>query len=93
MDLTTLEAARDPAVDLARLVASELDSMASAAPGDRERRRDGLAALLLAVKRHYPSVWRERFAGGPAAEIVAEPPSGRVIKLARIARARLAGVL
>ena len=59
-----------------------------------ERRRECLAALLLALAVHFPSRYRAWF-GDPAAATAttATPPSGRVVKLARIAGRRLAEVL
>ena len=66
-----------------------------AEPGapDAERKRECLQALLLAVRTHFPSVHRAWFARSAPIRGMETPPSGRTIKLARIARARLAEYL
>ncbi len=61
---------------------------------DGERRRDALMALLLALRIHYPRLYQRWF--GRSAWLRAltpDEPSGRIIKLARIARAALAEYL
>ena len=61
---------------------------------DRERKRDSLQGLLLALRSHFPRVYREWFGGVRVVNaFVPEHPVGRVIKLTRIARARISEVL
>jgi DNA-binding XRE family transcriptional regulator len=57
---------------------------------DRERKVEALRALLLALRDHYPSVFRRELAGSPAVRpFVPANPTGRVVRLARMARAML----
>ncbi len=61
---------------------------------DRERKTEALQALILAVRLHYPSLYRRRLARSPAVRCLAtDDPSGRVVKLVRIALAALAEYL
>jgi transcriptional regulator with XRE-family HTH domain len=58
------------------------------AQAQNERERDALKAMLLAIKMHYPSCYRRFFAHqGIAIEL--GDVDGRVLKLSRMARARL----
>ncbi len=58
------------------------------------RKRDALQALILAVKSHFPSVYRRSFSGSRLIRAIVERPvSGRIIKLERIARDRLSEYL
>jgi transcriptional regulator with XRE-family HTH domain len=55
-----------------------------------ERKRESLDALLLALKTSFPSRYRKWFGRSPLFErLTPKRPSGRVIKLKRIAEARL----
>ncbi len=61
---------------------------------DRERKRECLQALLLAIKSHFPSHYKRWFRRSPLIrDLVSEEPSGRVIKLSRLARQPLAKIL
>lgn len=96
LPLAAAEPAPAPATaaELARqfhLGARELERDASAP--DAERKRECLRALLLAVRNHFPSVYRAWFRRSGPVRRLPGPPSGREIKLARIARARLAEYL
>ena len=56
----------------------------------RHRKLESLQAFLLALRQHFPSTYREWFGSVPIVrELVPQEPSGRLIKLARVARARL----
>ncbi len=58
------------------------------------RRRDAVRALLLALRDHFPRVFREHLAGAVlGSEILADQWTGREIKLTRIARRSLAEYL
>ena len=75
------------------------------APARAERRRNGgllvylilfvsLQAFLLALKTHFPSRYAAWFVDCPEVlDLVPSAPSGRVIKLTRVAKERLAGLL
>ena len=59
-------------------------------PGSSARHVEALQALLLALRDHYPSLWRRAL--GRATSVSALMPmeiDGRLIKLRRMARARL----
>ncbi len=61
---------------------------------DRERKEDCVKALLLAIRRHFPSRFNEWFGRSPLVrDLVPAEPTGRMIKLSRIAVAVLAGIL
>jgi len=78
--------------DLVKAALGELEAHPDLADG--ERKRESLQALLLALRLHFPSRYRAWFGADPRVEaLVASGPSGRVIKLARIARAVLADLL
>ncbi len=58
------------------------------------RHRDALQALLWALHSHFPTTYRAWFEDSPAVDALTPvEPTGRVIKLSRIARERLADVL
>jgi transcriptional regulator with XRE-family HTH domain len=60
----------------------------------RGRKLEALQALILAVRSHYPSVYRRSFSGSRPVRAIAERPvTGRIVKLQRIARDRLSGYL
>ena len=62
-------------------------------PGE-DRRRDCLHALLRALNSHFPSVTRRWLAASPPVQaILQDELTGRVIKLARIARQTLSEYL
>ena len=62
--------------------------------GEWERRRDALEALLLAFLLHWPAdARRSRRWLNAVSRLISDETPGRVIKLARIARAHLAGYL
>jgi len=65
--------------------------------GDSEdlgRERESLQALLLALETHFPSRYRSWVARSPLLSALAPSvPSGRLIKLARLAKQRLAEYL
>lgn len=59
-----------------------------------QRKLESLQALLLALRQHFPSTYRQWFGRVPIVRrMVPRAPSGRVIKLARVARARLVEIL
>jgi len=61
---------------------------------DGERKTECLQALLLALRGHFPSHYRRWFRRSPLIlDLVADEPSGRVIKLSRLAREALAEIL
>lgn len=63
-------------------------------PPVAERRREALHALVLALAHHYPSRFEALLSGCPNVDVLlAREPSGRVIKLRRIAVRALAEVL
>ncbi len=65
-----------------------------AEPADTERRRECVQALLCATETHFPSVVGRWGATSPAIrDLLAAPRTGRIVKLARIARSRLAEYL
>ena len=58
---------------------------------DQQRKLESLQALLLALRQHFPSIYRQWFGRVPIVRrLVPQEPSGRIIKLARVATARLA---
>ncbi len=60
----------------------------------RQRKQESLQALLLALSQHFPSVYRQWFGRVPIVrKLVPREPSGRLIKLARVARSRLGEAL
>jgi transcriptional regulator with XRE-family HTH domain len=63
------------------------------AAADAERKRECLRALLLAIRVHFPGVHRRWFRRSGSARHLCATGSGRELKLARIARARLAEYL
>ena len=87
--------ARARAASLVRLVGdAALDLARSAAGPATERRREALQALLLAIRTHFPSFFRRSLGRSPAVRrVLPAEPSGRVLKLGRIARAEVARYL
>jgi hypothetical protein len=77
------------------LVAAALrDLEASPNRAGSARRRESLAAFLLALSTSFPSRYEEWLGGSAAVSVlVGESPSGRVIKLKRIAERRLSEIL
>lgn len=94
LPLSSQGAARQPVRidDLPELIAQaalELSDETAGAP--QQRKRESLQALLLALSSHFPSVYRKWFRRAPLVNaLLPATPSGRHIKLARIALARLA---
>jgi len=91
-DLPHVRPDADTLAALVRLAAADL-AREGGVP-DRERRAEAFAALLLALHNHFPKYFRTRF--GRAALVrshVPATPSGRVIKLHRIALAAVAEYL
>lgn len=77
---------------LVRQAALALASQAE--QGAAERYRDALQAFLFALRAHFPTTYRRHFAGCPQVEALTPTrPTGRGIKLGRIAKQRLAEVL
>ena len=75
-----------------RLAARDIDR--GLATDDAERKRESLEALLLALATSFPSSYRKWFARSRLFErFTPNCPNGRVIKLKRIAEARLAEYL
>lgn len=60
---------------------------------DRERKEEALSALLLAIRAHFPTFYRERMNGEIFDRHVPSSPSGRIIKLKRQAVAVLSTYL
>lgn len=56
------------------------------------RHREALAAMLLSLQTHYPSVWKRHFSGFTW-EDLPELHSGRVLKLSRLCLAKLQHIL
>ena len=81
--------------EIPRLVAAALREL----EGERdvaasERKRECLAAFLLAIATSYPSRYAAWFAGeSGVARFAAPPPTGRILKLKRIAERRLSEIL
>lgn len=72
----------------------EVLTRSEAVQDDRERKIEALQALLLAIRLHYPSLYRRRLARSPRVRSLStDDPSGRVVKLVRIALAALAEYL
>jgi transcriptional regulator with XRE-family HTH domain len=59
----------------------------------QERQSDALAGLLLALYEHFPSVFKRNFGKSSLAKRLIQNPSGRVIKLKRLAVARVSEYL
>ncbi len=79
---------------LRREIGRAAQELATAGSRDDGRRSECLRALLLALDTHYPSVTRRWLASAPVVRsFLPTSPKGREIKLARIARARLAEYL
>ncbi len=73
---------------------TEVATRSAAAQDDRERKVEALQALVLALRLHYPSLYRRRLARSPRVRSLAtDDPSGRVVRLARVALATLAEYL
>lgn len=71
-----------------RLAAREVEHWRSGTDGGRKR--EGLEALLLALRTCFPSRYRKWFGRSPLFErLTPRRPTGRVIKLMRIAEVRL----
>ena len=91
---STTPGPRDPA-SLRRLIqraALEIDRHPEAA--DAERKREALQALLLAIRRHFPTRFRSWFRRSSLIlGLVPSEPTGRIVKLSRIALAPLAEIL
>jgi hypothetical protein len=63
-------------------------------PEGRERCGEALEALLWALRSHFPTAYRRWFAESSTfGALTRREPTGRVIKLSRIARERLARIL
>lgn len=61
---------------------------------DHERRTECLQALLIAIRSHFPSRYTRWFHRSPLIrDLVPDEPTGRLIKLSRIARQPLAEIL
>ncbi len=86
---------RSRAASLVRLVGdATLDLALSPAGPESDRRREALQALLLAIRTHFPTFFRRRLDRLPAVRLLLPAePSGRVVKLGRIARDAVAGYL
>ena len=86
---------RTSAASLVRLVRIAALALARSpdVPG-QERHREAMQGLLLAVRTHFPSLYRRRLEDSPAVRrLLPAEPSGRVVKLGRIARDALARYL
>jgi hypothetical protein len=63
-------------------------------PEDRGRRTEALGAMLLALRSAYPKIFQNWFGRSDAvSRLVPTSPSGRVIKLKRIAERALSAYL
>ena len=63
-------------------------------PGRSERRKDALSAMLWALRSHFPTTYGAWFEGCRQVEALTPArPTGRIVKLARIAKQRLSEVL
>jgi hypothetical protein len=81
---------RPSAEQLPRLLRSAARALGA---GDG-RKRECLAAFLLALATSYPSRYEEWSEGSPEiALLIADPPTGRMLKLKRIAERRLSEIL
>ena len=54
------------------------------------REREALGGMILAIQRHYPSVWKKNF---DASFDLSSMDSGRLLKLSRMSLARLSELL
>jgi len=62
--------------------------------GEYERKRESVCALLLALKTHYGGVFEKNFAKMPVVKgLLDNCPTGRILKLRRIALSKLAEYL
>lgn len=71
-----------------------LDLARRATLPDRARKTESLQALLLAIRSHFPSHYNRWFRRSTLVlDLVPDEPSGRLIKLSRLALKRLAEIL
>lgn len=93
--LTTMGAtSRGTADDLPVHVRRAAFEVAAGAEAGNERKREALRAFLLALHGHFPTRFHEWFDGCPeVVGLLPSKPSGREIKLSRIAKERLAELL
>jgi transcriptional regulator with XRE-family HTH domain len=83
-----------PELLLAHLRDACLELTDEAEDDGQERRRDAVRALLVALRGHFPSFFREHLSGVPLYEgYLSAPVDGRTIRLAREAVAVLAEYL
>ncbi len=97
LPLTTVEA-RPPRAEIEDLPEQVTQAALELSRGEegeaRQRKLESLQALLLALSQHFPSIYREWFHRVPIVRRLIPPePSGRLIKLARVARSRLGEAL
>ena len=97
LPLATAESRRPPSGigDLPAAVRQAALELSSGEQGEaRQRKLESLQALLLALSQHFPSVYGQWFGRVPIVRRLVPPqPSGRIIKLARVARSRLGEAL
>ena len=67
--------------------------VAEKANSENERKTDALSGLVLAIYEHYPSFFKKYLAKNPHAIDLIRAPCGRVIKLKRIALAKVSEYL
>ncbi len=60
---------------------------------DDDRKREAVCALILALSTHYPTFYRRHFGKNRHANVFAQIRSGRVIKLRRLALAKISEYL
>ncbi|MGK5087624.1 helix-turn-helix domain-containing protein [Bdellovibrionota bacterium FG-2] len=65
----------------------------ASAGGCEARKTEAVAALILALSTHYPSFFRAHFGRNQQAEFMARVRSGRVVKLRRLALAKISEYL
>jgi len=89
-DVSGVRPTPDSLAEHVRAAALEL----SANAGTDERKRESLAALLLAIRNHFPTYYRRCFGRSPlVGSFLPDDLTGRIIKLYRIARAAVAEYL
>ena len=94
LPLSTLDGRSRPNIeirDLPMQVKRAALELSDEEPGaSRQRKLESLQALLLALRQHFPGIYRLWFGRVPIVrKLVPQEPTGRVIKLSRVARARL----
>jgi hypothetical protein len=79
---------------LAELIRGAALELSRGPSSDGERKQESLAALLLAIRNHFPTYFGKRFGRSDLVRsFLPDPLTGRILKLYRIARAAVAEYL